>query len=195
MAENKNAEVLIVDDEIDLVKSYQAFLEGQYSVHTATDGTEALEKLDETTDVMLLDRRMPGLTGDEVLEEVRASEVDCRVVMVTAVDPDTDLLGMDFDEYLVKPVTGDDLREAVNRMLARDRMEQQIQEMFALASKLATLELKLDIEQQERSEEHQKLLEEFYQLRDEVEFSDLDDEYYSAATIEKLQSLLEANRP
>lgn len=184
--------VLIVEDEQDLRETYRAALESEYEVRTASDGEAALETVDDAVDIVFLDRRMPGLSGDEVLHEVRDRGVDCRVVMVTAVDPDTDLLQMDFDEYLVKPVETDRLRGAVERMLARDAMEDQVREMFAVASKLATLESKLEISQQQRSERHQQLLEEFYALRDEVDLPSPEDDYYSESTLEKLQALLEA---
>jgi DNA-binding response OmpR family regulator len=188
------ATVLVVDDEPDVVRTYRDSLAEWYDVRTAFDGEEALEQVDDAVDVVLLDRRMPGLSGDEVLGELRERDVDCRVVMVTAVDPDADLLHMEFDEYLVKPLTGTDLRDAVERMLARNAMEDRVLEMFAVASKLATLESKLDIAQQERSEQHQQLLDEFYQLREEVELPGPEDEYYSESTLKKLQSLLEATQ-
>lgn len=184
--------VLIVEDEQDLRETYRAALESEYEVRTASDGEAALETVDDAVDIVFLDRRMPGLSGDEVLHEVRDRGVDCRVVMVTAVDPDTDLLQMDFDEYLVKPVETDRLRSAVERMLARDAMEDQVREMFAVASKLATLESKLEISQQQRSERYQQLLEEFYALRDEIDLPSPEDDYYSESTLEKLQALLEA---
>ncbi|MEF8782473.1 MAG: response regulator [Haloarculaceae archaeon] len=184
--------VLVVEDEQGLRETYRAALESEYEVRTASDGEAALETVDDAVDIVFLDRRMPGLSGDEVLHEVRDRGVDCRVVMVTAVDPDTDLLQMDFDEYLVKPVETDRLRGAVERMLARDAMEDQVRKMFAVASKLATLESKLEISQQQRSERHQQLLEEFYALRDEVDLPSPEDDYYSESTLEKLQALLEA---
>lgn len=190
MSVERDPVVLIVDDEPAVVEMYRLYLEDDYGVRTAADGEKALKKLDNAVDVVLLDRRMPGLSGDEVLEKIRARVVDCRVVMVTAVNPDLDILDMEFDEYLVKPVTREQLRDAVDRMLARDALKQQILRMFALASKLATLEQKLDVDQLERSEEYQQLLEEFSTLRDEVELPDADT-YYSDATLDKFQALVE----
>lgn len=190
MSVERDSVVLIVDDEPAVVEMYRLYLTEEYDVRTATDGEEALKKLDNVVDVVLLDRRMPGLSGDEVLERIRARAVDCRVVMVTAVNPDLDILDMEFDEYLVKPVTREQLQDAVERMLARDALKRRIMRMFALASKLATLEQKLDVEQLERSEEYQQLLKEFSTLRDDVELPDRDT-YYSDATLAKFQALVE----
>lgn len=190
MTVERDPVVLIVDDEQEVVEMYRLYLEEDYDVRVATGGEEGLKKLDPAVDVVLLDRRMPEMPGDEVLEKIRSRRIDCRVVMVTAINPDLDILSMEFDEYLVKPVSKDELRDAVDRMLARDALKQRILEMFSLASKLATLERKLDVEQLERSEEYQRLLEEFMQLRDDVDLPN-DDAYYSDATLEKFQALVE----
>jgi two-component system response regulator AdeR len=193
MSPTGEATVLVVEDEPDLRETYIAALEREYDVRAASDGDEALEAVDDAVDVVFLDRRMPGISGDEVLSELRDRGVDCRVVMVTAVEPDTDVLQMEFDEYLVKPVESDDLRSAVERMLARNAMEDRLREMFAVASKLATLESKLDISQQERSDRHQQLLDEFHTLREEVDVPGSEDDYYTESTLSKLQALLEAS--
>ena len=193
MSPTGEATVLVVEDEPDLRETYIAALEREYDVRAASDGDEAVEAVDDAVDVVFLDRRMPGISGDEVLSELRDRGVDCRVVMVTAVEPDTDVLQMEFDEYLVKPVESDDLRSAVERMLARNAMEDRLRAMIAVASKLATLESKLDISQQERSDRHQQLLDEFYTLREEVDVPGSEDDYYTESTLSKLQALLEAS--
>lgn len=191
MTDVEDPVVLIIEDEREVAETYGETLDDEYAVRIATDGTEGLQKLDAEVDVVLLDRKMPGLSGDEVLTEIRARDVECRVVMVTAVDPDTDLLDLDFDEYLVKPVTGSDLKHAVERMLARDALEDHIQRMVTVTAKLATLETKLDTDQLAESEAYQDLLAEFESLRTEVDLPDPTRDYYSAATLEKLETLLE----
>ncbi|TKX52052.1 response regulator, partial [Halorubrum sp. SS7] len=58
--------VLVVEDEPDLADLYAAWLGDEYRVRTAYGGREALDQLDETddeVDAILLDRRMPGLSG------------------------------------------------------------------------------------------------------------------------------------
>ncbi len=80
--------VLVVEDEPDLADLYATWLRGEYRVRVAYGGREALEKLDDEVEVVLLDRRMPDLSGDEALKEIRERGFDCRVAMVTAVEPD-----------------------------------------------------------------------------------------------------------
>ncbi len=133
-------DILVVDDESRLADLFAAWLGGDWAVETAYGGSEALEKMSDSVSVILLDRRMPGLSGDEVLEAVRESGYDCRVVMVTAVDPDFDIIEMGFDDYIVKPVSKDELITIVEDVTHRTNYETDIQEYYTLVSKKALLE-------------------------------------------------------
>jgi DNA-binding NtrC family response regulator len=187
----EDATVLIVDDEEDVADTYAGALGDRYDITTTHSGEQALEAVGPATDIVLLDRRMPGMSGDEVLEEIRDSGLECRVVMITAVEPDIDIISMAFDEYLVKPVTAGQLNDVVERMLARKDLAEQIQQMFTLASRLATLESKLDYEQLRTSEEYDKLTAEFNELRGNVTLPDGVEDPYLEATLEKLEALLQ----
>jgi len=138
--ETETANVLVVDDERDIADLYSMWLGEAYETSVAYDGSEALEYASESTDVVFLDRQMPGLSGDEVLDRLDERGLDCRVVMVTAVDPDFDIVDMPFDDYLTKPVTREDLVETVDEMLHRETYDERLQEYFSAASKKATLE-------------------------------------------------------
>jgi len=186
--------VLVVDDEKEVADSYADAIDGQYDVTTVYSGEEALRKMDSTIDVVLLDRRMPEMTGDEVLTELRDSNHNCRIVMVTAVDPDLDIIAMDFDAYLVKPVSPQQLRETIERVLLRDELLDQIHRMFSLSSRLATLEAKLDYEQLQDSKEYDALCAEFDELRRDVTLPEAEDDPYFEATLEKLEALLQERR-
>ena len=187
-----NTTVLVVDDEEGVADSYADALSAEHDVIVAYSGEEALAKLHPGVDIVLLDRRMPGISGDEALAEIDSRHTDPRVVMVTAVEPDLDIVEMAFDEYLVKPVTAKQLRNVVERMLARKTLDQQVQRMFVLASKLATLESKLSFDQLETSDEYEALRTEFNTLRDEVELPDAEDDPYLEAALEKLEALLQS---
>ena len=162
-------EVLVVDDEARLADLFAAWLETEWSVETAYDGEEALETVTESVDVVLLDRRMPGLSGDEVLEELRAAEYDCRVVMVTAVDPDFDIIEMGFDDYLVKPVSKDELLDMVEEVAERSSYETEIQEYYALVSKKALLESEKAERELANNAEYQELCERVTELEARVD--------------------------
>ncbi|MCG1006437.1 HalX domain-containing protein [Halorubrum lacusprofundi] len=166
--------VLVVEDEPDLADLYAAWLGDEYRVRTAYGGQEALDELDEAddeVDAILLDRRMPGLSGDEVLAAVRERGIDCRVAMVTAVEPDFDILKMGFDDYLVKPVTSDTLRETVEGLLRRGEYDTEMQELFSLTSKKAMLETEKSATELADNEEYQRLTDRIEELRSEADQS------------------------
>jgi DNA-binding response OmpR family regulator len=166
--------VLVVEDEPDLADLYAAWLDDEYRVRTAYGGQEALERLDEVDDdvaAILLDRRMPGLSGDEVLSAVRERGIDCRVAMVTAVEPDFDILKMGFDDYLVKPVTSDTLRETVAGLLRRGEYDTEMQELFSLTSKKAMLETEKSATELADNDEYQRLTDRIDELRSQADES------------------------
>ncbi|MFB6142375.1 MAG: response regulator [Halorientalis sp.] len=174
--------VLVVDDEADVADAYAAQLAGEYEVETAYSGEEALEQLGPETDVVLLDRRMPGISGDEVLEHVREERLDCRVAMVTAVDPDFDIIDMGFDDYVTKPVSKSDLVDTIERLLTCAEYEDRLQEYYQLTSKYVTLLSNKSSAELERSEEFADLREERERVREELDetIDQFDDRHFTA---------------
>jgi len=168
--------VLVVDDEADVAELYTAWLGTEHDVRSANGGREALD-LVEGADVVFLDRQMPEMSGDEVLEEIEARGLDCRVVMVTAIDPDFDIIEMPFDDYLTKPVGRSDLLEMVETMVTRDSYDEQLQEYFAMASKKATLEAEKNPVELDAHEEYREVSERVEALREEADAAatELDD--------------------
>ncbi|ADB59811.1 response regulator receiver protein [Haloterrigena turkmenica DSM 5511] len=162
-------EILVVDDEARLADLFAAWLQSEWTVDTAYDGEEALEKMSDSVEVVLLDRRMPGLSGDEVLERIRDAGYESRVVMVTAVDPDFDIIEMGFDDYLVKPVSKDELIEIVDDVADRTEYESDIQEYYALVSKKALLESEKADRELANNEEYQDLCDRVAELEARVD--------------------------
>ncbi|MFB6141655.1 MAG: response regulator transcription factor [Halosimplex sp.] len=136
--------VLVVDDNEVIADTYAQFLDDDYDVRAVYGGEAALEALGPSTEAVLLDRRMPGLSGDDVLARIEERSLDCRVVMVTAVDPGVDIVDLPFDEYLVKPVGRDELVAVVEEMRRRSSYDDPFRRFLALASKKATLEAGAD---------------------------------------------------
>ncbi|MEF8852209.1 MAG: response regulator [Haloarculaceae archaeon] len=153
--------VLVVEDEDHLAELYTDYLNDEYDVRTAYGGVEALEMLSPDLDVVLLDRRMPVVSGNEVLAELEERNLQCRVAMVTAVDPDFDIIDMGCDDYIVKPVTRDTVREVVDRLI---RVAEYDERMRALTAK----RLKRNVLQVEKSTTELQNSEEFQRLQDEV---------------------------
>ncbi|SFS07824.1 Response regulator receiver domain-containing protein [Halomicrobium zhouii] len=168
MTDSDRPVVLIVEDEPDVAETYRLWLREDYEVEMAHDGDEGLSKLDADVDVVLLDRMMPGLSGDEVLEQIRERDLDCRVSMVTAVEPDFDILEMGFDAYLSKPIRSEELHETVENLLDRSAYDALLQDYYSLVEKRATLEATKSNAELAESEEYDELKEEIAELQDNL---------------------------
>jgi DNA-binding response OmpR family regulator len=161
--------VLIVEDEEAVARSYERTLEEQYEVRVALDGERGLERLDESVDVVLLDRMMPGMSGSAVLERIEQRPVSPRIVVVTAVDPDFDIIEMSFDDYITKPPARDELQETVAELCDRADMATRVREYRSLLQTRATLEAEKSTEELEDSEEFTQLCADIQTLEDELE--------------------------
>ncbi len=175
--ERERATVLVVDDEPEVADVYALRLRDQFDTRVAYSGRDALETMDVDVDVVLLDRRMPDISGDDVLAEIREKGYDCRVIMLTAVDPGIDIVDMPFDDYLCKPVEKSDLVRVINQQLDVIRHDAKLSQYFELTSKLALLENELAEEEVENNEELIELQAEAEELRAELDESleELDD--------------------
>lgn len=167
--DSEPATVLIAEDEQPLADLYTRFLESEYTVRTAYDGKEALEQMDDTIDIVLLDRRLPELSGEEVLQTILDDGYDCRVAMVTAVTPTVDIINMGFDDYLTKPASETELKETVEYLLELDAYDDLIQEYYQLTSKQAALEEENDTADLSESEEFIQLTNQLATLEDEIQ--------------------------
>jgi len=175
------AEVLIADDEGELADLYAVWLSEEYDVRTAYGGEEAIAKLDGV-DVVILDRRMPEVSGDEVLAAIDEREESPYVAMVTAVEPDFDIVAMGFDDYLVKPVTREELVDTVDQLLSLERCHETTRELFALAEKRAALESRKSEEELHENAEYGRLLDRMDRLQEQTDqlVADLDEQSYRA---------------
>ena len=160
--------VLIVEDEPDVAETYKLWLQDDYEVRMAKNGDEGLEMLDESVDVVLLDRMMPGLSGDEVLERIGERALGCRVAMVTAVEPDFDILEMGFDAYLSKPIRSEELHDTVETLLERSEYDALLQKYYSLVEKQATLETAKTGAELAESGEYERLKERISDLQEEL---------------------------
>jgi DNA-binding response OmpR family regulator len=164
--------VLIVEDERHLADLYAEQLNDSFTTDVAYNGEDALDILDrrgDEIDVVLLDRLMPGLSGDEVLERIRERELECSVAMVTAVNPDFDIVRMGFDDYLSKPIGQEELRETVERLATQSTYDDHVRDYLALVSKKMVLEEEKDQEELEASEEYARLEWELMESRSRLE--------------------------
>ncbi len=113
------SKILIIDDEANLRTMMQLTLEHSgYSVEVAEDGPSGLEKYrnGDHYDLVLLDQRMPGMNGMEVLQDIRRENPEAKVIMTTAygtLDLANRAIATGAIDFLKKPFTADSLRLAV----------------------------------------------------------------------------------
>ena len=134
-------EVVIVDDEEQVAELNRHRVEEVgYTTETAFGGQQALDVISTNTDVVLLDRRMPKMSGDEVLKEIHDIGYNCQIIMVTAVDPDMEITGMSFDDYISKPVGRDTLIQAVRKQMNIKQLNIVTNNILSTESKIEVLE-------------------------------------------------------
>jgi DNA-binding response OmpR family regulator len=161
--------VLVVEDEVELADLYADYLRGSYAVDVAYSGEEAIEMLSNEYDAMLLDRRMPVVSGNEVVLAMEEKDVECRVAMVTAVNPDFDIIDLSIDDYLVKPVTRDEVVDTVDRLLTISEYNERAQELTAKKLKRNVLEVEKTRAELQESEQFERLTAEISTLEETVE--------------------------
>ncbi len=122
--------VLVVDDEEGVRASVRAILDGVCDVLEAEDGARALEMLrSHEVDLVMLDQRMPGDPGIDVLPRVKALDPTIVVVLATAVhDVRTAVEAMRLGayDYLVKPFDVDDIILLVRRAMEKRALEREV---------------------------------------------------------------------
>lgn len=118
------ANILVVDDEGAIRYSIGKTLQRVgYTIASAASAEEAIELLDEQHfDVVLTDIRMPGLTGVELLGKIKDHAPDSIVILMTAyasLGTAVEALRLGAHDYLIKPVSSQDIRSSVQRGLDR----------------------------------------------------------------------------
>lgn len=118
------ATVLVADDEKNVrLTVAEALASEGVRILTAVSGEDALQRLaDEDVDVLLLDLAMPGVDGIEVLREVVRAAQDVAVVVISAhgtVARAVEAMKLGAMEFLEKPFSPEELRQAVRQVLAR----------------------------------------------------------------------------
>ena len=78
--------LVAIDDEVEFTKTIDQFFSARgYEVHVALTGTSGVELVDyHTPDVVLVDLKLPGMDGDEVLKHIRRTHPQTKVIVITA---------------------------------------------------------------------------------------------------------------
>lgn len=124
----KANKILIVDDEKNIRMTLsQALADMDVETETAVNGEEALSTLkDADFGLVLLDLRMPGMDGMEVLKKLRKDRPDIRVVIITAhgtIDSAVDAMKLGAVDFIQKPFTPGEIRQMVSKIIARETLD------------------------------------------------------------------------
>src|SRR5712692_4223847 len=122
--------VLVVDDDPGVRESFRLILEDHYDVVDVPDGPSALDVVRASqVDLVLLDIRMTGMDGIEVLERIKAIDEGIEVILVTAVKTvRTAVAAMKLGafDYLTKPFEEDELLAVIARALEKRALEREV---------------------------------------------------------------------
>src|SRR6059036_583713 len=122
-------QILVIDDEMGPRESLRMLLKPDYSVHTA-DCVEAGLKLlkEKQPDTVVMDIRMPGVTGIEGLRKIREIDPYLSVIMFTgfgALETAQEALRLGANDYINKPFDAVQMREVIGRNVERTRLQRQ----------------------------------------------------------------------
>jgi DNA-binding NtrC family response regulator len=120
---------LVVDDERNIRLTFsETMTQMGFDTRTASNGEEALTKMQGAEfDLVLLDLRMPGMDGIEVLRRMRERYPKVRVIMITAhgtVESAVEAMKLGAVDFIQKPCTPDEIRELVGKVMEREAIDE-----------------------------------------------------------------------
>jgi DNA-binding NtrC family response regulator len=134
----QNRSILIVDDEFGVRESLKMILKPIYHIYTAANGEEALRCIQkEKIDLLTLDLKMPGLSGFEVLREIKKNNPNIETVVLTAYGTKEDAMEATQNgaEFITKPFNVPDLLISLNKLIEKQRHNMKIRS-FSLYNSL-----------------------------------------------------------
>jgi two-component system response regulator AtoC len=123
--------ILVADDDTDIRQLLRTFLEDEhFEVSEAPDGEKALEGIRSGSyDLVLLDMRLPGMTGLDVLKELRSKQGDVPVILMTGYgSPNIAIQASSLGayDYITKPFDLDDVLLNIERYFERQRLKEEV---------------------------------------------------------------------
>lgn len=127
--DNTRRRILWADDEIDMLRPHQMFLDERgYEVTPVSNGRDAIALVTPGAfDIVLLDEMMPGLDGLSTLAQIKAIDPNVPVIMITKNEEERlmdQALGRRIDEYLTKPVNPSQIFLACKKLLDSRQIQQ-----------------------------------------------------------------------
>jgi DNA-binding NtrC family response regulator len=130
MSDSDKATILVVDDERGVRQSFNMILKDDYLVLLASTGKEALAMVEQNAvDLVLLDILLPDSNGLDLLQQLKETDPNIEVIMVTAVkeiQTAVQAIKLGAHEYIIKPFVVDDILTAISRALEKRRLVKEV---------------------------------------------------------------------
>ena len=183
MPRDTDATVLLIEADSEAVAEYADWLEG-YAVRTAADGERALDALDGDVDVVLLDGDLADPPAEELLGRIRARRPDCQIGLLSGVSVSDDVLRLDIDEYVPRPLDRDELRETVARLVDHGAVEGTVETYLSLVARRRRIEARRDDAELATDERYRELTGEIAARRRQIDtlLAEIDDPVAGAAS-------------
>lgn len=133
------ATVLILEDERMVADIFADYFSESYRTQYVPTGTEALEAYTADTNLVIIDRKLDGMSGDTVADRIRAEHEQQLLLCVSGVEPDNDIYELDYDDYIHKPVEEDEMRTRMELLLNRAALDSTARTYLSLRSKQLAL--------------------------------------------------------
>ncbi|WP_018248357.1 sigma-54-dependent transcriptional regulator [Orenia marismortui] len=128
-----NKKILIIDDEKNIRITLKQCLNQDYEVVTAVNGEDGLDKFQaDNFDLVLLDMKLPGINGIEVLKQLKELDNNINTIMITGfgtIETAVETMKLGAIDYLRKPFAPDEIREIVKEVINRTNLEASKEEL------------------------------------------------------------------
>lgn len=137
--ETQQLSTMIVEDEQMVVSIIEDYFPDSYDIRSAETAQRALDTYHDDIELLIFDRRLRKMSGDELAASIRAEHKKQLMLCVSGVKPGNDIHQLQCDEYIQKPFTEDELKTKVELLLNRTELEHPAREYLSLRSKQVAL--------------------------------------------------------
>lgn len=168
LATSKSGEnVVIVEDEESLAELFAYRLEDEYNTTIAPHAGDAIANITNETDFVLLDRRLPGMSGDKILEYINDEPITVNVIIISAIDPCEKVIHEPYDEYITKSVNNGEIKNAIQRVKLKNKFIKLFTEYVRKGEQAEILQSELNLTEQDENIDLQIIEDELKRMADE----------------------------
>jgi DNA-binding response OmpR family regulator/DNA-binding HxlR family transcriptional regulator len=137
--ERGRSSVLILEDERMVADIFTEYFAESYDVQHVRTGEEAIETYTDDIDLLIVDRKLEGMSGDDVAARIRAEHEQPLILCVSGVEPDDDICELAVDDYIHKPVEEAEMKTRLELLLDRAALDATARTYLSLRSKQIAL--------------------------------------------------------